>query len=134
MIGRDGTLGGILAAATMVGGAPADAAPKPAAAVEALVDRFDAARAAFDPPALAATLAEEYVEISPVGTVDSRAAVLSFYTPDHRNPVPPMRQDERVVRVTGTFASMTERKQLTLPGGTVRAIRVGYVARRVGDG
>ncbi|KQM26318.1 MULTISPECIES: DUF4440 domain-containing protein [unclassified Sphingomonas] len=134
MIGRNGALGGILAAATMVVGAPAVAAPQPAAAVEALVDRFDAARAAFDPAALAATLADDYVEISPVGTVDSRAAVLGFYTPDHRNPVPPMRQDERVVRVTGAFASMTERKQLTLPNGTVRAIRVGYVARRMGGG
>lgn len=134
MIGRNGTLGGILAAATIVVGAPAIAASQPAAAVEALVDRFDAARAAFDPAALAATLAEDYVEISPVGTVDSRAEVLGFYTPDHRNPVPPMRQDERVVRVTGTFASVTERKLLTLPNGTVRAIRVGYVARRVGGG
>ncbi len=132
MTGRTGALCGMIAA--MVIAAPATAAPGPSAAVEALVDRFDAARAAFDPAALADTLADDYIEISPVGTVDSRAAVLGFYAPDHRNPAPPMRQDERVVRVTGSFAAMTERKLLTLPGGSVRAIRVGYVARRAGGG
>jgi len=134
MIGRNRALCGMIAAAAMAVAAPADAAPRPAAAVEALVDRFDAARAAFDPAALAATLADDYVEISPVGTVDSRAAVLGFYTPDHRNPVPPMRQDERVVRVHGTIAFVTERKLLTLPNGVTRAIRVGYVARRADRG
>lgn len=133
-MGRTGILNGVIAAVAAAVATPAVAAPKPAAVVEALVDRFDAARAAFDPTALAATLADDYVEISPVGTVDSRAEVLGFYAPDHRNPVPPMRQDERVVRVTGGFASVTERKLLTLPNGTVRAIRVGYVARRAGDG
>ncbi len=132
MIGRTSALCGMIAA--MVITAPATAAPKPSASVEALVDRFDAARAAFDPAALATTLADDYVEISPVGTVDSRAAVLGFYTPDHRNPAPAMRQDERVVRVTGSFATVTELKLLTLPGGSVRAIRVGYVARRAGGG
>ena len=133
MIGRNGAMGGMIAAATMTM-VPAHAVPKPAAAIEALVDRFDAARAAFDPTALAATLAEEYVEISPVGTVDSRGAVLGFYTADQRRPAPPMRHDERVVRVTGSMAWVTERKVITLPNGTTRAIRIGYVARRVGGG
>ena len=126
--------GAVIAAAAMAIVAPASAAPQPSTAVEALVDRFDAARAAFDPAALAATLADDYVEISPVGTVDSRAAVLGFYTPDQRRPVPPMRHDERVVRMAGTAAFVTERKLLTLPDGTTRTIRIGYVARRVGNG
>ncbi|MEH3041240.1 MAG: DUF4440 domain-containing protein [Sphingomonas paucimobilis] len=124
----------MIAAVAVTIGAPVDAAPQPAAAVEALVDRFDAARAAFDPAALAATLADDYVEISPVGTVDSRAQVLGFYTPGQRRPAPAMRSDERVVRVAGTVALLTERKSMTLPNGTMRSIRVGYVARRVGSG
>jgi len=115
-------------------GAPVAAAPQPAAAVEALVDRFDAARAAFDPAALAATLADDYIEISPVGTVDPRAAVLGFYAAELRRPAPPMQHDERVVRVAGTVAFVTERKSMTLPNGTTRSIRVGYLARRTGSG
>ncbi|WP_294326087.1 nuclear transport factor 2 family protein [uncultured Sphingomonas sp.] len=134
MIVRIGAMGGMIAAAAMSVTAPAVAAPQPSAAIEALVDRFDAARAAFDPDALAATLADDYVEISPVGTVDSRAEVLGFYAPDKRHPAPPMRHDERVVRVSSNTASVTERKAITLPNGTVRAIRVGYVARRTGNG
>ncbi|KQM57844.1 MULTISPECIES: nuclear transport factor 2 family protein [unclassified Sphingomonas] len=134
MIGRTGTVGGAILAAAMTIAAPVSAAPEPAAAVEALVDRFDAARAAFDPTALAATLADDYVEISPVGTVDSRTAVLGFYAVDQRRPVPPMTHDERVVRIVGTTAFVTERKAITLPGGTTRTIRIGYVARRGGGG
>lgn len=134
MIGRNSALCGMIAAATMAVAAPAHAAPKPAAAVDALIDRFDAARAAFDPTALAATLADDYVEISPVGTVDSRTEVLGFYTPDQRRPAPPLRQDERVVRLRGAVAFVTERKLLNLPNGITRTIRVGYVARRTTGG
>lgn len=112
---------------------PAVATPKQDAAVVALIDRFDAARAAFDPAALATTLAPDYVEISPVGTVDPRAAVLDFYQPARKQVPPPITADERAVRLSGSLALVSERKTMALPNGTIRALRVGYVARRSGD-
>ncbi|MDJ0278694.1 nuclear transport factor 2 family protein [Sphingomonas sp. 2R-10] len=121
-----------IAGIMMVTAVPVAAAPTQDVAVAALIDRFDAARAAFDPAALGATLAPDYVEISPVGTVDPRAAVLTFYQPAAKRIAPPMTVDERIVRVSGTLAVVSERKTMALPNGTVRALRIGYVARRRG--
>ncbi len=101
-------------------------------AVQALVDRFEDARTRFDPAALAATLAPGYEEISPVGTVDPRAAVLGFYAPAARRPAPAMTADDTVVRADGDMALVTRRQSFTLPGGVTRSIRVRYVARRAG--
>ena len=123
---------GACALMTMAVG-PAVAAPTQDAAIAALIDRFDAARAAFDPAALAATLAPDYVEISPVGTVDPRAAVLDFYQPARKQTPPPITADERAVRLSGSFAIVSERKTMALPNGATRALRVGYVARRSGN-
>lgn len=65
-------------------------APLPSIAAEPAAEQplLDAARAMFDAqskfdrPALDAILAPDYVEISPIGDVDERAEVLSFYTPE----------------------------------------------------
>ena len=112
--------------------AAASPAPAQDAAILALVDRFEEARLRFDPVALAATLAPDYEEISPVGTVDPRAAVLGFYAPAARRPGPAMTADETVVRARGDTALVTRRQSIALPGGTTRSIRVRYVARRHG--
>lgn len=48
------------------------------AAAQAVVD----AQIHFDLKALDALLAPDYVEVSPIGDVDERAKVLSFYTPE----------------------------------------------------
>ena len=112
--------------------AAASAASAQDAAILALVDRFEEARLRFDPVALAATLAPDYEEISPVGTVDPRAAVLGFYAPAARRPGPAMTADETVVRARGDTALVTRRQSIALPGGTTRSIRVRYVARRSG--
>lgn len=123
----------VIAGVMMATIAPVAAAPAQDGAVAALIDRFDAARAAFDPTALGPTLAPDYVEISPVGTVDPRAAVLGYYQPAQKRTPPPMTVDERIVRVSGTLAVVSERKTMALPNGTVRALRAGYVARRQGS-
>jgi uncharacterized protein (TIGR02246 family) len=102
------------------------------AAVRQLVDRFEAARTAFDPAALAATLAPDFEEISPLGQVDARDAVLGFYQPDKKSPAPPLTSDETAVRVTGDTALVTRRTGFTIPNGPTRSIRVRYVARRTG--
>jgi ketosteroid isomerase-like protein len=114
--------------------AAASPAPAQDAAILSLVDRFEAARRQFDPVALAATLAPDYEEISPVGTVDPRAAVLGFYAPAARRPAPAMTADETVVRARGDLALVTRRQSIALPGGTTRSLRVRYVARRGGGG
>lgn len=44
------------------------------------------AQRTFDQAAMDRLLAEDYVEVSPVGDVDPRAKVLSFYTPEARAP------------------------------------------------
>ncbi|WP_210357156.1 MULTISPECIES: DUF4440 domain-containing protein [Sphingomonas] len=102
--------------------------------VAQLVDRFNAARAAFADTDLAATLAPDYQEISPVGDVDSRAEVLSFYRPDKRTPVPAMTGSDRNVALHGTWGIVTERLSFAVPkpdGTTItRSIRVRYVAAR----
>jgi ketosteroid isomerase-like protein len=118
----------VLAAAASVA-APAAAQEGP---VRALVERFEAARVAFDPAALDATLAPEYEEVSPVGEVDSRAAVLGFYAADRKRPAPPMSSDETIVRMLGDTALVTARRSIAVPGGPVRSIRVRYVAQRAG--
>lgn len=50
------------------------------ATVQAVLD----AQIRFDQKALDALLAPDYVEVSPLGDVDERAEVLSFYTPEAR--------------------------------------------------
>jgi len=123
------TAGSMMMMAGLVAAAPAAAQD---AAVRGLVDRFEAARAAFDPAALAATLAPDFEEISPRGEVDARAQVIGFYAPDKKKPAPPMTDDEVAVRMLGDIALVTQRTSFTIPGGPTRSIRVRYVARRTG--
>ncbi len=107
-----------------------------AAAVERVVDRFNAARAGFDSAALAETLAPDYQEISPVGDVDDRAKVLNFYRADQRRAGPAIEHADRRTTLHGTFAVETERLSFTMrrPDGVAatRSVRVRYVAMRSG--
>ncbi len=124
----------MIASVAMLAASPVAAQDRTAqdGAVQALVDRFEDARMRFDPVALAATLAPDYEEVSPIGTVDPRAAVLGFYAPAARRPAPAMTADDTVVRASGDMALVTRRQSFTLPGGVTRSIRVRYVARRAG--
>ncbi len=106
------------------------------ASVERVVDRFNAARAAFDEAALGNTLAPDYQEISPVGDVDDRAKVLGFYRADQRRAGPAIERADRRTSLHGTFAVETERLSFTMrrPDGVAvtRSVRVRYVAMRSG--
>lgn len=65
--------------------AAAAAAESPAAAEKQLIAAAQAmfdAQMNFDLKALDAILAPDYVEVSPIGDVDERAEVMSFYTPE----------------------------------------------------
>lgn len=105
-------------------------------AVERVVDRFNAARAAFDEAALGETLAPDYQEISPVGDVDDRAKVLGFYRADQRRAGPVIERADRRTSLHGMFAIGTERLSFTMtrPDGVAatRSMRVRYVAVRGG--
>ena len=110
----------VLAVAT-----PITAAPDAAADLGRLADAFLAAQARLDTGALADLTAPDYVEISPIGEVDPRARMLSFYTPDKKRPVPPTTVAERTIRVLGDTGIVTQR--LSFGPAAVRAV---YIARR----
>jgi uncharacterized protein (TIGR02246 family) len=56
--------------------------------VSALIQHFIKAQQSFDPVALKNDTIENYCEVSPLGEVDKRDAVLEFYNPVHRVDVP----------------------------------------------
>ncbi|MBI0475532.1 nuclear transport factor 2 family protein [Sphingomonas sp. MA1305] len=124
----------VFLAAALLAAAPASLATD----VGQLVDRFNAARTAFDDRSLAATLAPDFQEISPVGDVDSRDQVIGFYRADQRKPVPTMTSSERSVALHRDWALVTERVSFDMakPDGTTvtRSLRVRYVAVKAGAG
>ena len=114
-----------------VGGA--NAAPSDSELV-ALVQRYAQAQSDFDQASLRATTAENFVEISPVGEVDQREKMLSFYAPEQKRPSPQLRVDEPAVRIFGDTALVSARLSYSLSqDGATRtfAMRAGYVARFV---
>ena len=125
-----------MALAVLAGAGGAMAAPPAAddAAMLNVVEAFGRARLAYDPPAIAATITADYVEVSPVGDIDLRDAMLGFYAPDRRRPAPPMTTDERSVRRQGDSGIVLARVTYRMPGpdGAVRdrSLRVGYMLRR----
>jgi ketosteroid isomerase-like protein len=112
----------------------AHAAPADAELV-ALVQRHAQAQNSFDQGALKATTAENYVEVSPVGEVDGREKMLSFYAPEQKRPSPQLQVDEPVVRLFGDTALISARLsyRVNQEGAAPRtfALRAGYVARLV---
>ena len=114
-------------------------ASAPDAEVVALIERHAQAQSTFDQATLRATTAENYVEISPVGEVDSREKMLSFYAPELKRPAPQVQVEEPVVRIIGDKADtalVSARLSYSMnQGGVARqfAMRGGYVARLVGQ-
>jgi hypothetical protein len=100
--------------------------------LEELGKSYVAAQFEFDQQAIARMTAEQFVEISPKGEVDERAAVLDFYAPDKRRPAPPYHVSQSRVRVTGASAVIT---QIVTIGQAPRSMSLSQllVATRVGD-
>ena len=106
--------------------APADAE------LVALVKRHAEAQATFDQAALKAITADNYAEVSPLGEVDSREKMLSFYAPELKRPAPQLQVDEPQVRVLGDSAVIYTRLTFTMGSGDAArtfAMRAGYVAQ-----
>lgn len=126
-----GLCAGLLASLVSVG--CANAAPSEVELVS-LVQRHAQAQSNFDQATLRATTAENFVEISPLGEVDQREKMLSFYAPDQKRPGPQIQVDEPAVRVFGDTAVVSARLSYSMnQDGNARtfAMRAGYVARRV---
>ncbi|WP_195763626.1 nuclear transport factor 2 family protein [Duganella guangzhouensis] len=102
------------------------------AALVSLVQRHVEAQRTFDQATLKAITAENYAEISPLGEVDGRDKMLSFYAPDQKRAAPQVQVDEPLVRVQGDSAVIYARLTYTMgTGETARtmAMRAGYVAQ-----
>lgn len=92
----------------------------------AVVQMLADAQRTFDQAAMNRVLADDYVEISPVGEVDLRAKVLGFYTPDQKGkgPLPSsVVLDEPNIRVYGDHAVVIARQTINMEvGGVARAV------------
>jgi hypothetical protein len=98
----------------------------------ALVKRHAEAQGSFDQATLKAITADNYVEISPIGEVDPREKMLSFYAPEQKRPGPQIKVDEPLVRVFGDSAVIYTRLTYTMGTGEMArtmAMRAGYVAQ-----
>lgn len=84
------------------------------------------AQRSFDQAAMERLLADDYIEVSPVGEVDLRAKVLGFYTPDQKGkgPLPSsVVLDEPNIRVYGDHAVVIARQTINMEvGGVARAV------------
>ena len=70
-----------------------------------LVQRFTAAQQNMDVPTLQALTAENYVEVSPLGEVDPREKMLTFYVKkDDKQVLPATTVDEMTTRLLGDAA------------------------------
>ena len=103
------------------------------ARVVALIQAFSEARSRFDAKALDALLSPDYVEISPIGEIDRREAVLGFYAGDKARPSPPMTLSTQDVRRYTDTAIVIGSVTYVVPapnGATVeRTLRATYVER-----
>jgi ketosteroid isomerase-like protein len=116
---------------------PVAAQTAPDAAVNRTIDAFVAAQRGYDAAALKRLTTPDYVEVSPVGDVDSRDEMLGFYAPDKKRPSPAIGLSEREVRIAGPSAIALAKLTMTVPGpgGAAReiAMRATFTARRVGS-
>lgn len=97
-----------------------------------LVQRHAEAQRDFDQATLQATTADNYVEVSPAGEVDSREKMLSFYAPDQKRASPQLTVTEPMVRVLGDTAVVLAKLNYTMGAeGQARsfAMRASYVAQ-----
>src|SRR5438105_902274 len=80
---------------------PARAAPDAVVSVTKLVRQFTNAQVTVDAPTLAALTADNYVEVSPLGDVDPREKMLTFYVKDEKSAPPPAIVEDIAIRVLG---------------------------------
>lgn len=96
---------------------------------EQAAQRYFQAEAQFDLKALESVLDPGFVEISPIGEVDERDKVLSFYAPDKKVATPPVQIAPFQTRLHGDTAVLTTQFTYQVQGQS-RSLTVGLVAKR----
>lgn len=94
-----------------------------------------AAQRAYDVPALERMLADDYVEVSPLGEVDRRPEVIKFYGPEARDAArrhapPEIAIDAEQVDVRGDNARLIATETIKM-GGAGKSMRVTLQLRKV---
>ena len=92
------------------------------AAFLAVPEAYLGAQRGFDATKLAELTDPNFVEISPVGEVDLRPKMLSFYTADKKTAAPPMRFERVYAHKNGTSGIIVGKVIYTIaaPGGETR--------------
>jgi uncharacterized protein (TIGR02246 family) len=107
-------------------------------ALKALITKMAEAQAAYDPKSLEEVFAADFIEVSPVGEVDSREKVLGFYKPEAKPPADKMslkiETGEFSIRTDGKYAIVIVRfdYQITANGRPAppRSMRATFVCRK----
>jgi ketosteroid isomerase-like protein len=130
-------LGAVLLAASTAVAQPASS-PTPSQTVATVVQRFTHAQFSFDLPALKELIADDYVEVSPVGDVDPRDKMLGFYAPENRIDGPALTVDDVQVRIYGATAVAIARLSYAMNGSDGKPhpvqMRGMFVARTTPSG
>lgn len=97
----------------------------------ALLSTYNDAIQNFKPDVLQAVFAPDYTEVSPVGEVDGRSKVLTFYQPtDKPTGIKSIRLEEPLVRTYGDIAVVIGKEVFEREGGRAIAMRATFVCRR----
>ena len=110
--------------------APQEAKPgKDEQELTALVKQMTEAQTRFDAATLDKIYTSDFIEISPIGEVDSRDKTIGFYKPEAKPPgeMPSVTTDEFVIRAYGNFAVVIVR--LTYAAAATPAARPPFSMR-----
>jgi hypothetical protein len=111
------------------------AAEIPSNPLAELVRAHAEAQRNFNQTRLLALTANEYIEVSPIGELDSREKMLAFYAPGQERPAPTVQVDVPVVRIMGDTGLVVARLVYTMEAdGQARSFSMmaSYVAQRKG--
>lgn len=101
--------------------------------LQAVVQELAEAQRTFDQKTMERLLADDYLEISPVGDVDTRAEVLGFYAPEARGKGPQPSSvvlDEPNIRIYGDHAVVIVRETINIEAnGAKRAVAMRVTAQ-----
>jgi ketosteroid isomerase-like protein len=117
--------------------APAQAAGDSAEPVTELVRQFTDAQRNRDVAALSALTSANYVEISPVGELDSREKMLTFYVKDRKAVAPSVRIEDTVTHMLPGAAIVIAKitYSMTVDGQSrSSSLRSSFVAQKFNDG
>lgn len=112
------------------------AAEDPAKPVTDLIQRFTEAQGKMDADTLKALTADNYIEVSPLGEVDPRDKMLTFYVKDEKRVSPALTIEEITPRLLGNTAVVIAKVSYTSAvEGQNRtfSLRTTFVAQKISN-